>query len=172
MNLVKDFYRHEEALRRLIRELSLAPDARDRRRAPKSTSVASPAPTENKRMRRVSKAGMTGEGPECLLEARGESSAAERSGHEAHDSRLLFLGDVGGDGEGEYFTRKALGGRKLSFAVSEVREARLKMEWDRVVDLSAHTCPLQLCANSIPGPRLREADDVLMKDVLWGLSYR
>src|SRR5688572_18547823 len=57
---------------------------------------------------------------------------------------LLLIGHFGINGQRERFARGALRLRKITFAVTQIREALLTVKWNRVIHFSADAARLQM----------------------------
>src|SRR5215208_1890669 len=80
---------------------------------------------------------------ESLPRSDGERLPAEEGAYACHHLVQLRLGELREDRQREHFLRRPFALGALAFAVPEVREAGLEVEWQRIVDGGPDTTLLE-----------------------------
>src|ERR1700683_4091914 len=78
---------------------------------------------------------------------------------------LLVFSEFGKHGQGQHFFCGALGFGEVTFAVSEINEARLQVQRDRIVNLRSNLARGEELAQFLPAVG---ADDILMENMMSG----
>src|SRR5262245_62519504 len=87
---------------------------------------------------------------------------ARISSYRGDDACLLIGGQLAVDGNREALGRRALGVRKIALTMSEIREAGLQMERNRIVDLVADALLVEMTLQAVA---IGDADHELIEDV-------